>query len=54
MWRVYFFQLIDKAGYYLKHEKERLDIGARGYLKVRNRYNYPNAIKSMFDKVFEG
>ncbi len=47
-------ELIDKAGYYLKHEKERLDIGARGYLKVRNRYNYPNAIKSMFDKVFEG
>ena len=44
-------EFIDKAEYYIKHEKKRLEIGARGYLKVRDKYNYPNAIKNMIKKL---
>ncbi len=44
-------EFTDKAEYYLKHEKERIDIGARGYLKVRDKYNYPNAIRRMIGKL---
>ena len=41
----------EKADYYLKHDKERLELGARAYLKVRDKYNYPNAIRFMISKL---
>ncbi len=44
-------EFMDKADYYIDHEKERLEIGARGYLKVRDKYNYPAAIKNMLSKI---
>lgn len=44
-------EFVDKADYYLTHEKERLEICARGYLKVKNEYNYPIAIKNMLNRV---
>lgn len=44
-------EFLDKADYYIRHEKERLEIGARGYLKVRNRYNCANAIADMISKL---
>ena len=44
-------EFMDKAKYYIDHEKERLEIGARGYLKVRDIYNYPNAIKNILSKL---
>ncbi len=44
-------EFIDKAGYYIAHEKQRLEIGARGYLKVRDKYNYANAVRDMVSKL---
>ena len=44
-------EFMDKADYYLRHDKERIDIGARGYMKVRDKYNYPNAIRRMISKL---
>lgn len=44
-------EFMDKAEYYINHEKERLEIGSRGYLTVREKYNYPNAIKNMISKI---
>ncbi len=41
----------DKLAYYLKHEQQCLEIGARGYLKCRDLYNYPNAIRNMIEKL---
>ncbi len=44
-------EFIDKARYYIANEKKRLEIGARGYLKCRDKYNYANAVKSMLSKL---
>ena len=44
-------EFTDKAEYYINHERERLEIGARGYLKVRDKYNYPNAMRSIISKL---
>ena len=44
-------EFLDKAGYYISHEKERLEIGARGYLKVRDKYNYANAVRDMISRI---
>ena len=44
-------EFLDKADYYIHHEKERLEIGARGYLKVKDKYNSANAIKNMIAKI---
>lgn len=44
-------ELMDKASYYIKHERKRLEIGARGYLKVKDRYNYPTAVRNMIEKL---
>lgn len=44
-------EFMDKADYYIRHEKERLEIGARGYLRVRDEYNYPNAIRNMINHI---
>ncbi len=41
----------DKADYYIRHTKERLELGARAYLKVRDKYNYPASIKNMLSKL---
>ena len=37
-------ELIDKADYYLHHEKERLEIAHNGFEKVKNEYNYPKQL----------
>ena len=37
-------ELIDKADYYLHHEKERLEIANNGFEKVKNEYNYPKQL----------
>ncbi len=34
-------ELVDKAKYYLEHEKERLQIALAGYKKVAEEYSYP-------------
>lgn len=39
----------DKVKYYLSHNKERTQIGARGYMRVRDEYNYPTALKKIFE-----
>lgn len=44
-------EFIDKATYYIANEKKRLEIGARGYLKCRDKYNYANSIRSMLSKL---
>lgn len=44
-------EFIDKARYYISHEKQRLEIGARGYLKVRDKYNYANAVRYMISTL---
>lgn len=41
----------DKAKYYLSHDKDRQNIGLKGYQKVLNEYNYPKALTSMFSKL---
>lgn len=41
----------DKAEYYLTHERERLNICYSGYMKVKECYNYPTAIRNMLDKL---
>lgn len=41
----------EKAKYYLSHEKELLNIGARGYLKVRDKYNYAESLRNMISKL---
>ena len=44
-------EFMDKADYFLKHDQERINIGARGYIKVRDKYNYPNAVRNMISKL---
>jgi spore maturation protein CgeB len=33
-------ELLDKADYYLSHERERQQIGYNGYRKVKENYSY--------------
>lgn len=42
-------EMVEKAAYYLSHEKERLKIAMAGYQKVREEYNYPKALKRMLE-----
>lgn len=44
-------EFTDKARYYIAHEKQRLETGARAYLKVRDKYNYANAVTDMISKL---
>lgn len=41
----------DKAGYYLAHEKERLELCYRGHLRVAEQYNYQVALRNMIEKL---
>lgn len=41
----------EKAEYYLSHENELLNIGARGYLKVRDKYNYAVSLRNIISKI---
>lgn len=43
--------LLDKAAYYLAHEKERAAIANRGYEKVKTLHNYTVKLKAMLDQV---
>lgn len=43
--------LVRKAYYYLKHDKERLTITLNGHKKVRNKYNYRERMKTLIDTV---
>lgn len=40
--------LLDKIGYYLEHEDERLQIARNGYKKVKDLYSYDMRLKEMF------
>ncbi len=44
-------EFCDKAEYYLKHEKDRLEICRNGHSKVKECYNYPSAISNMISKL---
>ncbi len=46
-------EMLDKAGYYLKHESERLRIALSGYQRVRAEYNCKNAMECMLIKTKE-
>lgn len=39
--------LIDKAGYYLKHEEERIKIASNGYQKVKNEFSLKERVAEM-------
>ncbi len=43
--------LIDKAGYYLEHEDERLRIAQSGYNKVKNQHTFDHRVKDMLNIV---
>ena len=41
--------MYEKVGYYLKNDRLRMDIAARGYAKVSRNFRYENRIKFMMD-----
>lgn len=41
--------LMDKAGYYLEHEEERLKIAASGYQKVKNYHSFVTKLQHMLN-----
>ncbi len=45
-------QLVEKIGYYLKHNDEREEIARRGHKKVVEQFNYPAVFKEILDVVF--
>lgn len=44
-------ELMDKAKFYLTHEKERKDIAMNGYKKVMSEHNYTTRLKTMLDII---
>ncbi len=44
-------EFVEKADYYIKHEEKRLELGARAYIRVRDQYNYANAVRNMISKL---
>ena len=42
-----FDEMCDKAKYYLAHENERVRIGISGYLRTKDKYTCPIAVKNM-------
>lgn len=44
-------EYLDKISYYLKRDEVRTRIGINGYLKVRDNYTYPIALKKMVEFV---
>jgi spore maturation protein CgeB len=47
-------ELIEKADYYLTHEKERLRIGYAGYRKVKKEYTYEHLIGKIISVMYPG
>ncbi len=47
-------EMMEKAAYYISHEKDRLKIAMAGYQKVREEYNYPKSLRRMLKTVFQG
>lgn len=45
-------ELVEKCGYYLTHEKERLEIAESGYRKVKESHTYQRRVEEMLQKVF--
>lgn len=45
-------ELIEKADYYLKHEKERMKIGINGYKKVKKCYTYEHQLNKIISILF--
>lgn len=45
---------VEKAGYYLEHDKERLEIASRGYEKIRHYYGYADRLQELMSIVLEG
>ena len=41
-------ELMDKADYYLKHDKQRKEIALNGYNRAKRDYNYEKAIEQLF------
>ena len=48
-----FDEMEDKADYYLRHEKERLQIALNGHRKVKEKYTYERIIGIILDMVSE-
>ena len=46
-------EMTEKADYYLKHDRERLDIAAAGYKRVKEKYSYPKAVSRIINKTKE-
>lgn len=46
-----FDEFREKADFYIKHDKERLELGARAYLKVKEKYNYASSIKNILTRL---
>ena len=44
-------EFIEKASYYLDHSSAREKVGIAGYLKVKEKYDYPIALTKMFETV---
>ena len=44
-------EFVDKTQFYLDHSKHREKIGIAGYMKVKDKYNYITALKSIFEIV---
>ncbi|SFL40211.1 spore maturation protein CgeB [Lachnospiraceae bacterium KH1T2] len=47
-----FEEMQDLAGYYLKHDEERIRIGINGYKKVAGNYTYPIAVSKMLKVIY--
>ncbi|MCR5674548.1 MAG: glycosyltransferase [Lachnospiraceae bacterium] len=48
-----FDEMVDKVNYYLRHEKERLQITLNGHRRVREEYSYGKRVGSILDMVSE-
>ena len=46
-------ELDAKVDYYLKHEKERINIAISGYKKVKKHHNYCNRLSEELKFIFE-
>lgn len=46
-------ELVEKAGYYLKHEKQRVRIAMNGYQKVRKMHNYQKRLEKILNWIFD-
>jgi spore maturation protein CgeB len=44
-------ELLEKANYYLKHDKEREEIAKRGHDKCRNNFTWTHRIKKILEFV---